>query len=54
MGDCMSYPNDPVDFIKGYAFKDKQEVYTNGSDLVPLFRVEQMMDHYMEKEKSKE
>lgn len=28
-----------VDFIIDYSFKDKQEVYTNGTILVPLFRV---------------
>jgi hypothetical protein len=28
-----------VDFILDYSFKDNQEVYTNGTILVPLFRV---------------
>lgn len=28
-----------VDFITQYSFKDEKEVYTNGSVLVPLFRV---------------
>lgn len=28
-----------VDFIIDYSFKDKQQVYTNGTILVPLFRV---------------
>ena len=28
-----------VDFIIDYSFKDSQEVYTNGTILVPLFRV---------------
>lgn len=28
-----------VDFIFDYSFKDSQEVYTNGTILVPLFRV---------------
>jgi len=28
-----------IDFIIDYSFKDKQQVYTNGSILVPLFRV---------------
>lgn len=47
MGDRMNYPENPMDFIKIYSFKDKEEVYTNGSMLVPLFRVEQMIDYYM-------
>lgn len=28
-----------VDFIMDYSFKDSKEVYTNGTVLVPLFRV---------------
>ena len=47
MGDCMVFPDDYKEFIEDYSFKDKQEVYTNGSELIPAFRVEQMMDHYM-------
>lgn len=28
-----------IDFIVNYSFKDSEEVYTNGTVLVPLFRV---------------
>lgn len=28
-----------IDFIIDYSFEDKQQVYTNGTVLVPLFRV---------------
>ena len=28
-----------IDFIIDYSFKDKEEIYTNGTILVPLFRV---------------
>lgn len=28
-----------IDFIIDYSFKDKQEIYTNGTILVPLYRV---------------
>jgi hypothetical protein len=28
-----------IDFITDYSFKDSKEVYTNGTILVPLFRV---------------
>lgn len=28
-----------ADFIINYSFKDRQEVYTNGTILVPLYRV---------------
>lgn len=47
-GDDISYWTDPMEFIKSYSFKDKEEIYTNGSDLVPVFRVEQMLEMYTE------
>ena len=47
MGENMNYPENPVDFIKQYSFSDKQRVYTNGSELISVFRVGQMIDHYM-------
>ncbi len=28
-----------IDFIIGYSFKDEQQVYTNGTIVVPLYRV---------------
>ena len=28
-----------VDFIINYSFKDEKQIYTNGTILVPLFRV---------------
>ena len=28
-----------IDFIIEYSFKDKEQVYTNGTVLVPLYRV---------------
>ena len=46
MGDMMTFPEDPKKFIKDYSFKDKEEIYTNGSELIPVFRVEQMLEHY--------
>lgn len=48
-GDSMDFPKTPEEFIQMYSFKDKNEVYTNGSELVPVFRVRQMLDHYFPK-----
>lgn len=45
-GDQMYFPKDIQLFIKDFSFKDSKEIYTNGSDLIPVFRVEQMLDHY--------
>ena len=42
----MDFPADWKDFLKSYAFKDSEETYTNGSELIPVFRVEQMIEHY--------
>lgn len=47
MGENMNYPENPIDFIKQYSFSDKQRVYTNGSELISVFRVGQMIEHYM-------
>lgn len=53
MPDCMEFPKTPEEFIKSCSFKDSKEVYTNGSELIPVFRVEQMLEHYF-KYKEKE
>lgn len=45
-GDIMSFPATPMEFVQSYSFKDSQEIYTNGTELVPVFRIEQMLEHY--------
>lgn len=47
MSDCMPIPDNWKDFVKEYSFKDIREIYTNGSRLIPTFRVEQMMGHFV-------
>ena len=48
MPDCMMpFPEDWHDFLKDYSFDDSQEVYTNGSRLIPVFRVEQLIKHLL-------
>lgn len=46
MADMQTFPNTFMEFIKSYTFKDDAEIYTNGAELVPFFRVEQAWDHY--------
>lgn len=46
MTDKMMFPERVEDFIDGYSFKDVEEIYTNGSRLIPTFRVEQALEHY--------
>jgi hypothetical protein len=47
MGDVMTFPKEPKEFIDQYSFRDSEQVYTNGSELIPVFRVKQMLDHYL-------
>jgi hypothetical protein len=46
----MPIPDNWKDFVKEYSFKDIREIYTNGSWLIPTFRVEQMMEHFAKPE----
>ena len=47
MSNSMDFPNSWRKFLRGYSFKDKEQIYTNGSELIPVFRVEQMVEHYL-------
>ena len=44
-GEQMDFPNTFDEFAKDYGFKDKNEIYTNGSELIPVFRVKQWLEH---------
>ena len=46
MGEIMEFPETIEEFIEQYSFKDEKQIYTNGSVLLPVFRVKQMIDHY--------
>ena len=48
MSDCMIFPEDWHDFLKDYSFDDSEEVYTNGSRLIQVYRVEQLIEHLLE------
>ena len=41
----MEFPETFEKFAKEYGFKDDKEVYTNGLDLIPIFRVKQWLEH---------
>ena len=38
--EIKQFAENVLKFVKEYAFKDRKEIYTNGTILVPLFRVE--------------
>ena len=46
MADMMNFPKRWEDFLHDYEFEDARRIYTNGTRLIPSFRVEQMMEHY--------
>lgn len=41
----MEFPKTFNGFAIMYGFKDDKKVYTNGSDLIPVFRVKQWLEH---------
>ena len=45
-GERMTFPSKWEQFLPDYEFEDARRVYTNGSRLIPSFRVKQMMEHY--------
>lgn len=46
-----NFPKDPDVYLKYYSFKDKEKVYTNGVELIPLSRALAAIHHYIEKTK---
>ena len=46
MTEMMNFPERWEDFLHDYEFEDDRRIYTNGSKLIPSFRVKQMMEHY--------
>lgn len=47
MADCMAFPKTAEEFIEQYKFTDTKQEYTNGAELIPVFRVKQMLEHYV-------
>ena len=44
-GESMSFPETFEEFTNQYKIVDKEQVYTNGSELIPIFRVKQQLEH---------
>ena len=45
MSQQMEFPETFEKFAKEYGFKDDKKIYTNGSDLISVFRVKQWLEH---------
>lgn len=46
MNDMQDWESTPEEYIETYSFIDKEQIYTNGSKLISVFRVKQMLEHY--------
>lgn len=44
MGDIMQFPETVEEFMQQYKITDTQQVYTNGTELVPIFRMKQWFE----------
>lgn len=45
MSDTMTFPATVEEFMEQYKIVDDEKVYTNGADLVPIFRMMQWFEH---------
>lgn len=45
MCDVMSFPATVDEFMEQYKIVDREEVYTNGAEMVPIFRMKQWFEH---------
>ena len=54
MSDMMIFPETWEEFEKSYGFDDREEIYTNGSRLIPSFRVKQWLDHESKQESKRQ
>ena len=45
VGEAMEFPETFEEFIDQYGFIDSEEIYTNGSQLIQVYRVKQWLEH---------
>ena len=53
MSDCMTFPDIVEEFMEQYKIVDTEHVYTNGVEMVPIFRMKQWFEHKPERKKGK-
>lgn len=49
MSDMQTFPETVDEFMECYKVVDKEQVYTNGIELVPIFRMKQWFEHLEQK-----
>ena len=47
-GEMMKFPETVDEFMESYKIVDTKQLYTNGSELVPIFRMRQWFEHLNE------
>lgn len=45
MADMMTFPETVEEFMNQYKITDTEQIYTNGAELVPIFRMKQWFEH---------
>lgn len=45
MCDCMTFADTVEEYMEQYKIVDTERVYTNGAELVPIFRMKQWFEH---------
>lgn len=45
MSDCMTFPDTVEEFMEKYKVVDTDQVYSNGMEFVPIFRMKQWFEH---------
>ena len=45
MNDCQDFPETVEEFMDEYKMVDTEEVYSNGTEYVPIFRMKQWFEH---------
>lgn len=45
MSDIMTFPDTVEEFMEQYKLVDTYHVYTNGTEMVPIFRMKQWFEH---------
>ena len=45
MSECMTFPDTVEEFMDSYKIVDTEQVYTNGMEMVPIYRMRQWFEH---------
>jgi ribosomal protein S27E len=53
MADMMVFPETVEEFMNQYKITDTEQIYTNGAELVPIFRMKQWFEHKTEQKKGR-